>query len=138
MPLNLDRAQYNGCFGYITTTALRLVQSNYDSTDQPFKACTRVFKITTGLPCVHTLSDARAEGISLLPSASHPHWHWDRYTGLAEPTLYVRVPICHGLIVLEGYPQHLRLQRLESDDVDSVGFLAIRGLVLGIWSISVG
>ena len=49
-PLNLDQAQYHACFGYITTTALRLAHSNFLCTARPLKPCTGVFKATTGLP----------------------------------------------------------------------------------------
>jgi hypothetical protein len=98
-PLNFDRAQYRSCFGYITATALRLVQSNYDSTDQPSKPCTRVFKGTTGLPCVYTISDIRADKISLLPSDFHSHWHWVRYTDLAKPILD---PLCTTTYLLSA------------------------------------
>lgn len=86
-PLNLDRAQYHACFRYITSTALRLVHSNYTSTERPFKPCTGVFKTTTGLPCAHRIEDIREQGISLLPRDFHPHWYWDRYSGLSEPIL---------------------------------------------------
>jgi hypothetical protein len=86
-PLNIDQAQYHTCFGYITTTALRLAHSNFLSTARPLKPCTGVFKATTGLPCVHRIDDLRYARESLYPSDFHGHWHWDRYSSLAEPVL---------------------------------------------------
>jgi hypothetical protein len=86
-PLHLDQALYHECFHYITTTALRLVYSNYTSTAKPLKPCTGVFTTTTGLPCVHRVDDIRYAGDSLRPSDFHGHWHWDRYLDLAEPVL---------------------------------------------------
>ena len=73
LPLDIDRAQYQACLGHITTTALRLVQSNYTSTERPYRPCTGVFKATTGLPYAYKIDDIRALGISLLPSDFHPH-----------------------------------------------------------------
>ena len=86
-PLNLDRAQYSACFNYITTTALRQVHSNYTSAKRPLQPCTGVFTATTGLPCVHRVDYIREERLSLLPDDFHPHWYWDRYSGLPEPLL---------------------------------------------------
>jgi hypothetical protein len=56
-PLHLNQAQYHACFGYITTTALRLAHSNFLCTARPLKPCTGVFKATTGLPCAHRIDD---------------------------------------------------------------------------------
>jgi hypothetical protein len=86
-PLHLDQAQYHPCFGYITTTALRLAHSNFLCTARPLKPCTGVFKATTGLPCVHKIDDIRYAKESLYPSDFHRHWHWDRYLSLVEPVL---------------------------------------------------
>jgi hypothetical protein len=76
-PLHLDQALYYLCFHYIMTTALRLVYSNYTNTAKPLKPCTRVFTITTSLPCAHRVDDIRYAGDSLRPSDFHGHWHWD-------------------------------------------------------------
>jgi hypothetical protein len=93
-PLRLDQYQYHACFGYITATALRLVQDNYNSAikakskpSEPLKPCTGVFNTITGLPCAHQIQDIRNQGISLLPEHFHKHWYWDRYLDLPEPTL---------------------------------------------------
>jgi histone H3/H4 len=67
-PLYLDRAQYQACFGFITNTALRLVDLNYTSTEKPLKPCTGVFTTTTGLPCEHRIEDIREARDSLRPS----------------------------------------------------------------------
>ena len=86
-PLNLDRAQYSACFNHITTPALRQVHVNYTSAKRPLQPCTSVFTATTGLPCAHRVDYIREEGLSLLPDDFHPHWYWDRYSGLPEPLL---------------------------------------------------
>ena len=87
-PLHLNsRVQYQACFGYITNTALRLANANYTSSAKPLKACTGVFKRTTGLPCAHKINDIQYTGESLYPSDFHRHWHWDRYLDVREPTL---------------------------------------------------
>ena len=86
-PLALDRRQYHACFGYITTTALRLVQDHYDLSERPFKPCTGVFNTTTGLPCAHMVEDIRERQISLLPEHFHKHWYTDRYTDIPMPIL---------------------------------------------------
>ena len=46
---------------------------------------------TTGLPCAHKIDDIRQLRGRLLPSDFHPHWYWDRYSGLPEPLLE---PLC--------------------------------------------
>jgi hypothetical protein len=51
---------------------------------RPLQPCTSVFAATTGLPCAHQVDYIRKEGLSLLPSDFHPHWYWDRYSGLPE------------------------------------------------------
>jgi hypothetical protein len=86
-PLHLNRAQYQACFGYITNTALRLVNSNYASSEKPLKSCTGVFTTTTGLPCAHRIEHIQEARESLLPSNFHGHWYWDRHSDLLEPTL---------------------------------------------------
>jgi hypothetical protein len=86
-PLHLNRVQYQACFGYITNTALRLADLNYQSAEKPLKPCTGVFKRTTGLPCAHKINDIQFAKESLYPSDFHRHWHWDRYVSLAEPVL---------------------------------------------------
>ena len=70
-PLHLSRAQYQACFNYITNTALRLADANYTSSVKPLKACTGVFKATTGLPCVHRIDDIRYAKESLYPIDFH-------------------------------------------------------------------
>jgi hypothetical protein len=86
-PLRLSRVQYQACFSHITTTALQLADSNYQSAQKPLKPCTGVFKATTGLPCAHKINDIQFARESLYPSDFHPHWHWDRYLDVLEPTL---------------------------------------------------
>jgi hypothetical protein len=87
-PLYLNsRVQYQACFGYITNTALRLANANFTSSAKPLKACTGIFKRTTGLPCAHKINDIQYTGESLYPSDFHGHWHWDRYLDIQEPTL---------------------------------------------------
>jgi hypothetical protein len=76
-PLDLDRAQYSACFGYITVVALRQAQSNCEQKKRPFEPCTRILTPTTGLPCAHRIDDIRGLGVSLLPSDFHKHWYWD-------------------------------------------------------------
>ena len=65
-PLHLNRVQYQACLGYITNTALRLADLNYQSAEKPLKPCTGVFKRTTGLPCAHRISAFS------FPSLPHP------------------------------------------------------------------
>lgn len=89
-PLHLNRVQYQACFGYITNTALRLADLNYQSAEKPLKPCTGVFKRTTGLPCAHKINDIQFAKESLYPSDFHRHWHWDRYL---EPTELVLEPL---------------------------------------------
>jgi hypothetical protein len=87
-PLHLNsRVQYQACFGYITNTALRLANTNFTGSAKPLKACTGVFKRTTGLPCAHKINDIQYTGESLYPSDFHGHWHWDRYLDVREPIL---------------------------------------------------
>jgi hypothetical protein len=86
-PLRLTRVQYQACFGHVTNTALQLADLNYQSAQKPLKPCTGVFKATTGLPCAHRIDDIRYAKESLYPSDFHRHWHWDRYSSLAEPVL---------------------------------------------------
>jgi histone H3/H4 len=86
-PLRLTRVQYHACFGHVTNTALQLADLNYQSAQKPLKPCTGVFKATTGLPCAHKINDIQFARESLYPSDFHPHWHWDRYLDVLEPTL---------------------------------------------------
>jgi hypothetical protein len=74
-PIDLDRAQYHACFGYITTTALRLVQEHYTSANKPLRPCTGVYTATWGLPCAHQLDRAKELGLSLLLEHFHEHWY---------------------------------------------------------------
>jgi hypothetical protein len=48
--------------------------------------CTGVYTTTFGLPCTHKIEDIRQSGLSLQPQDFHPHWFWDRYSGLT-PTI---------------------------------------------------
>ena len=66
---------------------MRKVHSNYTGAKRPLQPCTGVFTATTGLPCAHRVDYIREEGLSLLPDDFHPHWYWDRYSGLPEPLL---------------------------------------------------
>jgi hypothetical protein len=86
-PLTLNRRHYHACFGYITTTALRLVQDHYDDSEKPLKPCTGVFNTTTGLPCAHMLEDVKEQQTSLLPEHFHKHWYLDRYIDIPMPIL---------------------------------------------------
>jgi hypothetical protein len=90
IPLNLDRAQYHACFGYITNAALRLAQEHYVLSNKLLKACSGVYCATTGLPCAHRIEDVRGQGVSLLPSDFHKHWYWDRYS---EPSVLILDPL---------------------------------------------
>jgi hypothetical protein len=90
-PVDLDRAQFHACYSSITTVTLRLAQEHYVLAEKPLKACSGVYKATTGLPCAHQIEDIRGHGGSLLPEDFHKHWYWDRYS---EPSDLILDPLC--------------------------------------------
>ena len=103
-PIDLDRAQFHACYSQITTVALRLVQEHYILARKPPKACSGVYKATTGLPCAHRIEDIRRQGGSLLPEEFHKHWHWDRYSEASELILDPLRVITHSTTSTKRLP----------------------------------
>lgn len=81
-PIELSGPLYSVVRGWVSHEALRKVEEQrklIDNKDQPLSPiCTKTFKKSHGLPCVHDLMNLQERNGVLLLEHFHSHWHLQR------------------------------------------------------------
>jgi hypothetical protein len=86
VPVALSKALYGNIRGWISREALWKVEDQRKRLLKELPLCTRVFSISLGLPCAHTLQRLLALEQPLQLHHFHAHWHLQR---LGSPQLII-------------------------------------------------